>query len=109
MPQLELPLWFITEQRASSPPDHPACDDAEAIIAFSSFPKLTEYWAASTGGRYKVIMASDRDALIGVIADAHSNGQESVCVNPKPDGSDGVHISLGELIALVGRLEPRGE
>lgn len=102
MPQIELPLWFVTEQKAGAPPEHPPCDDSDAIIAFSALEKFTEYWALRKGGRYKVTLAVDRESLVVAIADVHSSGQPTICLDPKPDGTGGTQVYLADLVSMVG-------
>jgi hypothetical protein len=75
------------------------------MIAFSTTEKLTSFLAGSGASEWKVNLAGDREGLVIVIAIAHNQGIESICIDPAADGSGGRHVSLKELLALANSLK----
>jgi hypothetical protein len=104
MAQLRLPLWFVFDRRPKMPPEHPPCDDFGSTLAFSVTENLTAFLQARKGGRWKLELACDSRELAGMVADLHEHGQSSVCLNPKPDGSGGEHVTLSELLEFCETL-----
>lgn len=101
---LSLPLWVVSERNQKSPPVHPPCHDPEAMLAFSTTEKLIQFLSGRVAGEWKLALASDREGLIVVIAVAHDNSRESICLDPEADGSGGEQIALNDLMRLANSL-----
>jgi hypothetical protein len=102
--KLRLPLWFVYDRRAKSPPQHAPCDDTGSTLAFSVIENLTAFLHARKGGRWKLELASDLRELTGMLADLHERGDTSICLDPEPDGSGGELVTLAELLEFCESL-----
>jgi hypothetical protein len=100
MHRLRLPMWFITERDPQGSPPNPPCGDSRATMAFSDTMKVLTYMASRQAGSWTIALVSDREGLIVIIADAHLEGVETICIDPELDGSGGEAIPLVDLIAI---------
>lgn len=99
-----LPLWFVSERKERTPTLDAPCDDREAMLAFTTTEKLSDFLSASKAGEWRINLASDRESLVLVIAIAHNRHIESICIDPENDGSGGQQISLNDLMVLAQSL-----
>jgi hypothetical protein len=101
---LRLPLWFVAERKHESSPVHTTCDDPGAMLAFSTTQKLTAFLSERKAGEWKINLVGEREELILVIAIAHNQGLEAICLDPEEDGSGGERVSLNDLMFLANAL-----
>ncbi len=103
MQRLELPFWLITERKhVLNPPPNIPCADPDAAHAFTSAQKLAEFLKARDGGRWEINQAADREGVLIAVSELHQQGLASICIDPEPDGSGGLLVSLRDLLAAYG-------
>jgi hypothetical protein len=99
-----VPIWFVVERKQPTVPSCLPCDEPDTLLAFTTTEKLTAFLSRRTGGEWKIILASDREEIVLIIALAHNSGQEAICVDSQPDGSGGSKVTLTELMQLADSL-----
>ncbi len=90
-------LWFVTEKHTKCDRPGPRRD----TFAFSTFERITAFMAQSRAGAWDVVEATDRDALITVIADCHMRGCDAVYLDPDSHGKGGDCVFLTNLLSIV--------
>lgn len=99
-----LPFWLVRERsQALNLPDHEPCDDPKAAHCFSTAEKLAAFMQAHGGARWQIDQVADREGVIIVIAELYEDGFQQLCVDPEPDGSSGLLVSIGDLLKAYAR------
>ena len=100
MPTLELPFWLIAEhQDVVNPPPLKPCDEPEAAHCFTSIEKLAAFMKARGGATWQIEQIADDEGVIVAVAKLHQAGTKAICIDPQPDGSGGLLVSLSHLLA----------
>jgi hypothetical protein len=100
VPSLELPFWLITERRdVLNPPVQEPCDDPQAAHCFTSIEKLTAFMKARGGATWQIDQIADDEGVIIAVAKLYHAGAKTVCIDPGPNGSGGLLVSLADLLA----------
>jgi hypothetical protein len=102
---LKLPLWTVTEHVQTSDADPIPCDEPGKAVAFGSSTKLFAFLNSHLDGEWKMTMAADRDGLVIMIADLHRANIDTICLDPKVDGTGGEQVPLTDLMALADSLK----
>ena len=103
MKNLPLPIWIISERNGLlHPPEHIPCDAPQAAHGFTSADQLMAFLSAQKGGRWKLDLLPDRESFAVAIAELHEKKISQLCVDPKPDGSDGTLLSLSAAYSMCG-------
>src|SRR5262245_3593253 len=103
MPSIELPLWLIIERKdVLNPPPQDPCDDPRAVHCFTSVEKLMAFMKARGGATWQIEQIADDEGVILAAASLHSAGTKTLCIDPAPDGSGGVLVSLSDLLHVLG-------
>jgi hypothetical protein len=105
---LTLPLWLLNDRHKTLDTSN-ACDDAQAMVAFTSTDQVAEFLKSHEAGRWQISLVSDRDSLVIALAEMHLTEDVSLCLDPDIDGSGGEKVELSELIKLCHSLkQPQG-
>jgi hypothetical protein len=104
MPSVDLPFWIVAEQHhILYPPAHEPCDEANTAHCFTAAEKLTAYMTARGGARWSIDQVADREGVIVLVSGLYERGINSICIDPEPDGSGGLLVSLSDLLAAYGK------
>src|ERR1700759_5514740 len=104
MPDLPIPFWLVSARKhVLNPPPQTPCDDPEAVHAFTTADNLAQFMQARGGARREINQVADRAGAIVPIAELHSRGVGKLCIDPEPDGSGGLLISLADVLERYKR------
>jgi hypothetical protein len=104
MTNLSIPFWLVSERKyVLNPPATIPCADPAAVHAFTTAEKLAQFMQARGGARWEINQVTDREGVIVAVAELHSNGATKLCINPEPDGSGGLLISLSDVLEAYKR------
>jgi hypothetical protein len=99
MPDLDLPLWFVSSKR-------PPAVAGGRVRAFTRTVRAIEYLRRQPAGELKIHLVSDRESLLAIVADLHDADQYHVLFDADADGSGGRSVPINDLVALATRLSP---
>lgn len=104
MPSVELPFWLIKERRdvINSPANEP-CEQPQAAHAFTAVEKLTAFMKARGGATWHIDQIAKSEDVIENVAKLYEKGVTGICIDPEPDGSGGLLVSLSDLLAAYDR------
>jgi hypothetical protein len=97
--EIDLPLWIVHPKESSGrvAPAQEPCDSPDHSLAFSDTRSLTRYLEAREEGKWQVHHVRKPDDLIELLADLNQFGIPGLCLDPKPDGTNGKRFELGDL------------
>ena len=103
--EISLPLWIVHPKDSSGriPPDVDPCDSPDHSLAFSDTRRLTHYLEAREEGKWQVHHVRQPDDLIELLADLNHSGIPGLCLDPKPDGTNGKRFELSDLTVHFSR------
>jgi hypothetical protein len=100
VPSIELPFWLITEHRdVLNPPAQEPCDAPNAAHCFTSIDRLTAFMKARGGATWQIEQIADDEGVIVAVAKLHQIGIKELCIDPAPNGSGGLLVSLSDLLS----------
>lgn len=104
MPSVDLPFWLITQHNdVLNPPSTEPCEQPNAAHAFTAVEKLTAFMKARGGATWHIDQIADREGVIVTVAKLYERGMPSICIDPEPDGSGGLLVSLSDLLAAYDK------
>jgi len=96
---LSIPFWLISERKhVLNPPAKIPCADPDAVHAFTTAEKLAAFMKARGGARWEINQVADHEGVIVAVGDLHARGADKLCIDPEPDGSGGLLISLSDVL-----------
>jgi len=101
MPAPKVPFFLIIDRAdVQQPTEHEPCDDPKAAHAFTSAEKLAAFMNARGRAKWKIDQVTDREGVIVAVAELYEQGYREICIDPEPDGSGGLLVSLSDLLAV---------
>jgi len=95
----QYPFWIVIEdEHILNAPQTVPCQDPSALHAFTSTDKLTEFLSARKGGRWRIDLVGDSEAIVVAVAVAHDRGAANICFDPEPDGTGGELVSIADVL-----------
>jgi hypothetical protein len=104
MPSVNLPFWLIVERRdVLNPPPNEPCEQPKAVHAFTALEKLTVFMKARGGATWRIHQIASSEDVIASVAKLYEKGVAAICIDPGPDGSGGLLVSLSDLLAAYDK------
>lgn len=104
MPSVEIPFWLIVERaNVLSPPPQEPCDDPKAAHGFTTTEKLAAFMQARARAKWQIDQVADHEGVIVAVAQLYEQGCHAMCIDPNPDGTGGLLVSLTDLLRAYQR------
>lgn len=58
---------------------------------------------AHGGAKWQIDQVADREGVIVAVAELYESGYRQMCVDPEPDGSGGLLVSIADLLHAYGK------
>jgi hypothetical protein len=65
---------------------------------------LTAFTGAQQGGRWTLDLVADLDGMARAVGELHKARISQICIDPKPDGSDGMLMNVSDAYAACQSL-----
>ena len=104
MHALNLPFWAVTQRKQASLPPIVECASSTHAMAFSTTDKMVQALDACAAGHWKISLVGDGAGLVMLAADLHLDGARELRIDPKPDGSGGTDVPIGDLLRQGTRM-----
>jgi hypothetical protein len=98
MHTLNLPFWAVTSRKSASTPPTAHRASSTHGMAFSTTDKMIQALDGCGAGHWRISLVGDGPGLVMLAADLHFDGVTGLCIDPKPDGSGGTEVPVGDLL-----------